>query len=272
VTSTAFDVTPGAARQLDFTMEPATSIAGVPLAPAVQVSVLDATGNLVAAFSGNVSVALGNNPGGSTLGGTTTAAVVNGVATFGTLTLDKMSNGYWLTATATGVSTATSSSFNITSAAATTLVFGTEPGTTIAGHQFSPAVKVRALDPFGNVATTFGGEISVALGANPGGATLGGTTPVAAVNGVATFFDLSVSRTGTGYTLTASATGFAPVTSTAFDITPGTATQLAFTVQPPTTVAGAAIAPAVQVTALDAGGNLVPTFTGNITIALGNNP
>src|SRR5256885_9424150 len=39
---------------------------------------------------------------------------------------------------------------------------------------------------------------------------------------------------------------FAPVTSTAFDITPGTATQLAFTVSPSNTVAGAAISPAVR--------------------------
>src|SRR3989449_8684527 len=78
------------------------------------------------------------------------------------------------------------------------------------------------------------------------------TTPVAAVSGVATFFDLSLNKTGTGYTLTASASGFAPVTSTAFDITPGTATQLAFAQQPSTTVAGVAISPAVQVTALEA--------------------
>src|SRR5256886_17286420 len=68
----------------------------------------------------------------------------------------------------------------------------------------------------------------------------------------------SLNRTGTGYTLTASASGFAPVTSTAFDIIPGTATQLAFTVQPSNTVAGAAISPAVQVTALDPAGNPVP--------------
>ena len=272
VTSTAFDITPGAARQLAFTVEPATSTAGVVLAPAIQVSVLDASGNLVPAFAGNVSVALGNNPGGSTLGGITTAPVASGVATFSTLTLDKTSNGYWLTATATGLSTATSNSFNITAGSATQLAFGTEPGSTVAGHQISPAVKVRALDAFGNVATAFAGEIAITLGANPGGATLGGTTPVAAVSGVATFFDLSLNRTGSGYTLIASAPGFAAVTSTAFDIAAGTATQLVFTVQPSNTVAGAAIAPAVQVTALDAAGNPAPSFTGNVTIALGNNP
>src|SRR5213078_3324268 len=96
-------------------------------------------------------------------------------------------------------------------------------------------------------------------------------TPVAAVGGVATF-SVSLNKAGTGYTLTTSASGFTPVTSTAFDITPGTATQLAFTQQPSATVAGATISPAVQVTALDAAGNLVPTFTGSVTVALGINP
>src|SRR5438445_12015535 len=94
------------------------------------------------------------------------------------------------------------------------------------------AVKVRALDALGNLVTSFAGNVSVALSSNPGGATLGGTTPVTAVSGVATFFDLSVNKMGTGYTLTASASGFTPVTSTAFDILPGTASQLAFTQRP----------------------------------------
>src|SRR5204863_561223 len=130
-----------------------------------------------------------------------------------------------------------------------------EPRTTVADHQLSPAVKVRALDALGNPVPSFTGSVSIAAGNNPGGATLSGTTPVTAVTGVATFFDLSLNKTGTGYTLTASASGFTTITSSAFDITPGTATQLAFTVQPSTTVAGAAISPAVQVTALDPAGN-----------------
>src|SRR2546430_12950474 len=82
----------------------------------------------------------------------------------------------------------------------------------------------------------------------------------------------SLNRTGTGYTLTASASGFAPVTSTAFDIIPGTTTQLAFTVQPSNTVAGAAISPAVQVTALDAAGDPGPGFTGGGARAGGPTP
>src|SRR5216117_1072018 len=272
VTSTAFDITPGAARQLAFTQQPGTTVAGVAISPAVQVTALDGAGNPVPGFTGSITVALGNNPGGSTLGGPTTVAAVNGVAGFSALTLDKTGTGYWLTATATGLSTATSGGFNITPGAATQLVFGTEPRTTVADQQISPAVKVRALDALGNLVPSFTGSVSIAPGNNPGGATFSGTTPVAAVGGVATFFDLSLNKTGTGYTLTASASGFAPVTSTAFDITPGTATQLAFAQQPSTTVAGVAISPAVQVTALDGAGNPVPGFTGSITVALGNNP
>src|SRR5437773_1564077 len=271
VTSTAFDITPGTANQLAFTVQPSNTLAGAAMSPAVQVTALDPAGNLVPSFTGSVTVALGSDPGGSTLSGTTTVAAVNGVAIFSPLTLDKTGTSYALTATAAGLTPATSSGFNITPGAATQLVFGTEPGTTVANRQISPAVQVRALDAFGNVATGFSDAVAIALGSNPGGSTLSGTTPVAAVSGVATFF-VSLNKAGTGYTLTTSAGGFTPVTSTAFDIIPGTATQLAFTVQPSNTVAGAAISPAVQVTALDPAGNPVPSFTGSVTVALGSNP
>src|SRR5205809_674705 len=270
VTSTPFDIIPGTTTQLAFTVQPSNTVAGAAISPAVQVTALDPAGNPVPSFTGSVTLALGGNPGGSTLSGTTTVAAVNGVATFFDLSLNKTSTGYWLTAT--GLNTATSSSFNITAGVATQLVFGTQPSTTVANRLITPAVKVRALDAFGNVATGFTGAVAIALGSNPGGSTLSGTTPVAAVGGVATFVDLSLNKTGTGYTLTASASGFTPGTSTAFDITPGTATQLAFTVQPSNTVAGAAISPAVQVPAFDAAGNPVPSFTGSVTVALGTNP
>src|SRR5207245_2177336 len=108
-TSTAFDITPGTATRLAFTQQPTNTVAGGAISPAVQLSALDPAGNLVPTFTGSVTVALGNNPGGSTLGGTTTVAAVGGVVTFSDLTLDKTAPGYWLTAT--GLGTATSSSF-----------------------------------------------------------------------------------------------------------------------------------------------------------------
>src|SRR5213078_4059465 len=121
-----------------------------------------------------------------------------------------------------------------------------------------------------NTATGFTGNVTVAIGTNPSGGALAGTATVAASAGVATFANLSIDKAGTGYTLTA--TGAGSVTSTAFNITAGTATQLVFSVQPSTTSAGAAITPAVQVTALDASNNTATGFTGNVTLAIGTNP
>ncbi|HXL05848.1 MAG TPA: hypothetical protein VN964_02895, partial [Gemmatimonadales bacterium] len=220
-TSESFAINPGSATQVAFTGQPATTVAGQTITPAVQVTALDPVGNPVPAFTGTVSVSFGNNPGGATLGGTTSVAAVSGVASFGDLRITKASAGYWLTARATGLIRATSSEFVITPATATQLAFAVQPGTTVADHQIAPAVKVQALDTFGNLATGFTGGIAVALGNNPGGATLGGTSAIAAFAGIATFSDLSIKQTGTGYTLAATSTGLSLATSAAFDVTPG---------------------------------------------------
>src|SRR5205807_9227640 len=89
--------------------------------------------------------------------------------------------------------------------------------------------------------------VPLAAGARPGGPTLSGTTAIAAAGGVATCPGLTINKAGVGYTLTVSATGVTGATSAAFTMAPGTATQLAFTVQPTNTAAGASITPAVQV-------------------------
>src|SRR2546421_3657528 len=82
--------------------------------------------------------------------GMSTVAAVNGVASFSPLTLDKTGTGYALTATAAGLNPATSGGFNITPGPATHPAIGTQPMTTSAGQQISPAVEVRALDAAGN--------------------------------------------------------------------------------------------------------------------------
>jgi len=114
--------------------------------------------------------------------------------------------------------------------------------------------------------------VTVAIAVNAGGGTLAGTKTVAASAGVATFSTLSIDKAGTGYRLAATASGLAPDTSSAFSITAGTATRLAFTVQPASTIAGVAISPAVRVAAQDNFGNTVPTFGGTITMAIATNP
>jgi hypothetical protein len=81
-------------------------------------------------------------------------------------------------------------------------------------------VAARLLDAYGNLVSTDNtDQVTVALGANPGGAALGGTTTVTVRGGVATFGNLSVSRAGTGYTLVVRSGSLAAATSSAFNVT-----------------------------------------------------
>ncbi len=87
------------ATQLAFTVEPTTTTVASSIMPAVQVAIQGALGNLVAGATDAVTVAIGTNPGGGTLSGTTTVNAVAGVASFTDLTIDQMGTGYTLVAT-----------------------------------------------------------------------------------------------------------------------------------------------------------------------------
>src|SRR6266853_7007315 len=96
----------------------------------------------------------------------------------------------------------------------------------------APAVQVTAQDALGNTDPSFTGQLTVALGANPGNGALSGTTTVAAVAGVTSFPGLSIERAAAGYTLTAGATGLTVATSAVFTVSSGVASHLAFRVEP----------------------------------------
>jgi hypothetical protein len=106
------------------------------------------------------------------------------------------------------------------------LQFGTQPHSAVVGQHITgtdydpsgPPITVKIVDVFGNVVTTSNAQVTMSLTSNPGGATLGGTTTVNAVDGIATFSDLTLNRPGNGYALTASAAGMSSTTSDPFDI------------------------------------------------------
>src|SRR5207248_3287350 len=150
--------------------------------------------------------------------------------------------------------------------------FLAQPRGAAAGAGITPGGRGAGQGAPGNTVTTATTNISVAIGTNPASGTLAGTKTVAAASGVATFSTLSLNMVGTGYTLTAAATGLTGATSTAFNISVGAAAKLFFTVQPSNAAAGAAITPAVQVAIQDAQGNTVTTATTSITVAIGTNP
>ncbi|MGE5745130.1 MAG: beta strand repeat-containing protein, partial [Gemmatimonadota bacterium] len=271
-TSSAFNITVGAAAKLGFLVQPASTTGGVTINPAVQVEIRDAGGNRVTAATNSVTLAIGTNPKSGTLGGTVSVAAVGGVASFNTLTIDSAGTGYTLTANTTGLTAATSAAFNVAVGPAASLAFLVQPTSTAGGVAIAPAVQVEVRDAGGNRVTTATTSISLAIGTNPTGGVLSGGGPIAAVSGVATFPSVSIDKDGNGYTLTASGGGLPIATSTPFNIAIGGATKLAFFVQPANTSAGAVISPAIQIEVQDAGGNRVTSATNSITIALGTNP
>ena len=107
---------------------------------------------------------------------------------------------------------------------AVSLKFLTQPNNAVINTHISgiayvstaPFVTVEIVDSHGNVVDT-SAAVTIKLCNNPAGATLGGTTIVNAVHGVATFTTLTLDKPDNGYTLVASGYGLKSSTSTAFD-------------------------------------------------------
>lgn len=93
-----------------------------------------------------------------------------------------------------------------------------------------------------------------------------------AANGVATFGDVSIHTAGSGYTITASASGYGSITSSSFAVAPAAAHHLTFGQQPSGVRAGVAMSPAVTVRAYDVYGNLVNNASTTIVLGIGTNP
>ena len=89
--------------------------------------------------------------------------------------------------------TGTSAEVNVKPAAATQLVITRRPGGVIAGVDFG--LTVAAEDPYGNVDTSYNGQVTVSLGSGSSG-TLTGTLMMNATAGVATFNDLADTASG----------------------------------------------------------------------------
>jgi hypothetical protein len=100
-------------------------------------------------------------------------------------------------------------------------VFAVQPKTTLPLMAITPAVQVTVTDASGNAVTGFNGTVTIAIGHNGGlliPGTLSGTKTVTAVNGVATFANLSIDQLGNGYTLVVTAGGVTGAESAPFNI------------------------------------------------------
>jgi hypothetical protein len=226
----------GAATKLGFSQQPTNEESATPIAPAVHVSVLDANNNVVANSSASITLAVGTNSGGGTLGGTLTQNAVDGVATFANLTIDKIGNGYTLLATSTGLTQVTSSAFNITLGPAAKLAFFTQPSGGAPNIAFATQPRVEVQDAGGNRKTAGAGNTApITLAIVPGSGAAGAAltcanNPQGAVAGLATFVSCRIDLAGTNYRLRATSGSLTAADSDPFNITP--------TNQPPNVNAG----------------------------------
>ncbi len=264
-------VTPAAANHLAFGQQPTSQLIGATISPAVTVKIEDAYNNVLTSDSTDkVTLALGTNPSGATLGGTTTATVSAGTATFSNLSVNLVGSGYTLAASSPATSTgATSSSFNVSANTVVTHLSVSAPSSETAGSTFS--ITASALNSANAAVAGYTGtvhfsssDVAAGLPAN--------YTFTAADAGVHTFSGL-VLKTAGSRTITATDTSTSSITGSAtVAVTPGVATHLAILQQPGSAVVGASISPAVTVAVEDAYNNVVTSdSTDQVTIAMGSN-
>ena len=113
VTTGTITVTPSAATKLEVTEQPPSKVDLGGLF-SVTVTAENASGSPVNNFFGTVTVALANNPGGATLGGTLTVTAADGVASFPILRLNRADTGYTLSFTGSGLTSTTTRAFTVT--------------------------------------------------------------------------------------------------------------------------------------------------------------
>ncbi|HMU61680.1 MAG TPA: hypothetical protein PKA66_07850, partial [Gemmatimonadales bacterium] len=267
-TATTIALGAGTATALEYLTQPSAVAAGQNIAPAVTVRVRDGAGNTVATATNAVTMALGTNPGGSTLTGTLTANAVAGVASFGSLSLNKAGAGYTLVASATGLTSATSAGFSVTSAGATKIA--AVPGSTVsdtAGLPVTVPPSVLVTDANDNPVA----GVPITFTVTAGGGSIAPTTPVPTnASGIATLTSWTLGSAAGANTVTASGVGLTPalITFTATGVA-GAPTQLQMATQPSSSAQSGvvlAVQPAVRLA--DAFGNAVATSGVTVTASL----
>jgi hypothetical protein len=198
--STVF-INPAATSKLVIQTQPSTpATAGQPIATQPVVLEEDQYDNIETGDNSTPITAVLTSGNGPIHGAT--ATVKGGVATFTSLEDDK-AEPLSLKFTGAGLFSLPASSIAVNAAAATKLVVVTnQSGQVPAGTGFE--IIVEAQDPFGNIDPLFSGKISLALGVNPNGETLGGTLTATAIDGIATFSGVTLDKPNGTYTLNVS--------------------------------------------------------------------
>ena len=270
--------TPPVAARVAFESQPSATVASAQPLGNVRVTVLTADGEIAVGTYRQVTISLLASDPSAQLSGTTVVATNTGVANFQDLSIVRAGTDFRLAASAAGLEGATSQPFTVTPAPPSQLRFDPFDHSLMMVGRDLPVV-VRLTDAAGN--TVPGATNQVTIGYTPLGSFgmpgpqdgLFGPTTVAAVNGVATFSGLTFHKTGS-YTLSATASGLAPATSSQLAMQSAAPTNLMFVTQPANGTAGTALPP-FSVQLVDEYGNgesIPPGPTYSVTLSMGNNP
>jgi hypothetical protein len=189
----------------------------------VTVTGFDSFGNLVNNSTDSVQLGILAGSPQSTFSNTGTATITatlsNGVATFNGVTFNTAGSTYTLTAkdTTVSVSAPNSNTFTVNPAAASKVAFVQQPTNGTAGNVLSPSPTVQIEDQFGNPVAQSNTTVTMAVASGPRLRFSGGSTTSVNTNanGLATFSNLSLTRSGT-YTIQASSNGLTSATSNSF--------------------------------------------------------
>ena len=183
-------------------------------APSPEFSCTDTAG----AHSGTCSASLNNNDVVNFTAATNSGSAITTWATTGLTINSGCTSGSTTCSVTMGTTAATVTVTMVVAGPAAKLAFLQQPITTKVGALITPSIMVQVEDASGNRVNTSSALINMAIGTNPGGGSLLGSTGVSAVNGVATF-NCSISASGIGYTLSATSSGLTGAISNTFDIT-----------------------------------------------------
>lgn len=204
-----------APTSLQITASPNTFAAGDTIPP-FSVIVLDATGDTVPGFTGQVTLSLTGGTAGASLVGPTAVAAVNGVAVFNGLTVNRAGTGYRIVAQVAGVPNAQTALFNVTAAPARSVILVGGGGQTApASTALADSIRVRVTDVFGFPIVGATVNFTVAVG----GGTVSPTSRVTDTDGrAATSWTLGAAGT---QQITAGVTGLNPIPVSASIFTGG---------------------------------------------------
>lgn len=273
--SGSFTVDPSSAAALSLTRSSVGTAAGASFTTQPQVSIEDASGNVITTDSTTVVTASIST--GGTLVGSTTATASSGVATFSNLGISGTAGTAYTITYSSGSLTSATQSVTVTTGAATTIAVSAGNGqSATAGSAVATPPAVLVTDSGGNGVS----GTSVTFAVTSGGGSGTSLSATSNSSGIATVGSWALGAAAGSNTMTATATGLtgSPVTFTATG-TAGTATMLQVLLPGETATPGvspgktgsrtaqtAGSATTVTVNAVDANWNVVTTATPTVAI------